>query len=175
MGIDVDLDFLLVQKMRLGDEQAFDHFISKYYPAILNYCRLHIPDNGYAEDMTQETFTHFFRTLKQYRHYGKAANYLYTIASNVCKDYYKKKKEILTENLPEVIDENTQNMENKIMISEAFSNLSDELKEVAILYFIQGHKQNDIAVILQISIPLVKYRIRKARELLSAYFREEHL
>ena len=73
----MDEDFLLVQKMRMGDENAFDRFVTKYYPAIMKYCQIHIGDYGYAEDMTQETFTRFFRTFRQYKHYGKAVNYLY--------------------------------------------------------------------------------------------------
>lgn len=77
--------------------------MEKYYPAILRYCRLHIDDYGYAEDMAQETFARFFRTLRQYRHYGKAANYLYAIAANACRDYYRqsKNRELPTEQLPD--------------------------------------------------------------------------
>ena len=60
MIIDLDEDFLLVQKMRMGDEEAFERFVRKYYAEILKYCRIHIKDYGYAEDMTQETFTRFF-------------------------------------------------------------------------------------------------------------------
>lgn len=175
MSIELDADFLLVQKMRTGDEKAFESFVKKYYPAILNYCQVHIKDHGYAEDLTQETFTRFFRTFKQYKHYGKAANYLYVIAANICKDYFRKKQEILLEDFPELLDENTNDMDEELIISEALEILPDELKEVAVLFFIQERKQKDIAIILEISIPLVKYRIRRSRELLSAYFREEDL
>lgn len=99
----MDRDDLLVLKMRGGDEKALETFVEKYYPAILRYCRLHIDDYGYAEDMAQETFARFFRTLRQYRHYGKAANYLYTIAANACRDYYRQSKdrELPTEQLPD--------------------------------------------------------------------------
>lgn len=166
----MDEDFLLVQKMRMGDEKAFESFVTKYYPAILKYCQIHIKDYGYAEDMTQETFTRFFRTFKEYKHHGKAANYLYVITSNACRDYYKKKKELLLEDLPEMPDETVNDMDRKIVISEGLDTLSDELKEVAVLFFIQECRQKDIAAILGISIPLVKYRIRKARSLLSEYF-----
>ena len=95
MSIELDVDFLFVQKMRMGDEKAFESFVKKYYPAILKYCQVHIKDYGYAEDMAQETFARFFRTFKQYKHYGKAVNYLYVIAANVCKDYHRKKQELL--------------------------------------------------------------------------------
>ena len=45
----------------------------------------------------------------------------------------------------------------------------------AVLFFVQERKQKDIAKILGIGLPLVKYRIRKARELLSAYFGKEDI
>ena len=84
----MDSDFLLICRMKNGDEQAIDTFVRKYYPSILRYCHLHIHDPVYAEDATQETFARFFQTLPQYRHYGKAMNYLYVIAANLCRDYY---------------------------------------------------------------------------------------
>lgn len=173
MGMDVDADFLLVQKMRMGDERAFESFVTKYYPAILKYCQIHIRDTGYAEDMTQETFARFFRTFKQYRHYGKAANYLYVIAANVCKDYHREKKELPMEDLPEPPDENAGSMDEKIVMTEALDSLPDDLKEVAVMFFVQGRRQKDIAKILGIGISLVKYRIRRAKELLSVYFGED--
>ncbi|MCH5338134.1 MAG: RNA polymerase sigma factor [Acetatifactor sp.] len=168
-----DSDFLLVQKMRMGDETALEEFVVKYYPRIHKYCQLHIDDYDYAEDMTQETFVRFFRTLNQYRHYGKAVNYLYVIAGNVCIDYHRKKKEIPLEELPDIPDRKTDNLDMQIEVRTALESLTDDLREVAVLYFIQEQKQKDIAKILGISLPLVKYRIRRAREMLSAYFKEE--
>lgn len=171
----MDIDFLLVQKMRMGDETAIETFVLKYYPKILKYCRLHIDDYGYAEDMTQETFVRFFRTFKQYQHYGKAVNYLYVIAANVCNDYYRKNKEFPIEKIPERLDPHTENLEQQIDAHIAMESLPDELKEVAILFFLQERKQKDIAQILGISLPLVKYRIRKIREFFSVYFGKENL
>ena len=173
MGMEFDSDFLLVQKMRMGDETALEEFVIKYYPRIRKYCQLHIDDYDYAEDMTQETFVRFFRTLNQYRHYGKAVNYLYVIAGNVCTDYHRKKKEILMEELPDISNRQTDNMEMQVEVRIALESLPDELREVSVLYFIQEQKQKDIAKILGISLPLVKYRIRRAREMLFAYFSEE--
>ena len=40
MSIEPDADFLLVKKMRAGDEKAFEIFVKKYYPAILKYCQV---------------------------------------------------------------------------------------------------------------------------------------
>ena len=73
-------DFLLIRKMKQGEETAFDFFVRKYYPEILTYCYHHCPDKAYAEDMTQETFLRFFAKLPDYSYWGKTKNYLYTIA-----------------------------------------------------------------------------------------------
>lgn len=53
-------------------------------------------------------------------------------------------------------------------LQAAFQSLSPEFKEVAILYFLQGKKQREIARILGIGLPLVKYRIRMVREKLKS-------
>ena len=165
----MDRDFLLVQKMRMGDEKASEIFVEKYYPRILSYCQVHIGDHGYAEDMTQETFERFFRSLKQYRHYGKAANYLYVIAANTCHDYHRKHKEIATETMPELADPRADPAEEGGEVRMAVDRLRAAGREVAVLYFLQEQKQKDIAVMLGIGLPLVKYRIRRARELLAGY------
>ena len=110
----MDGDFWLIQKMRMGDDQAVESFVRKYYPQILKYCRRHMDDDGYAEDMAQETFVRFFQTLKQYRHYGKAVNYLYVIAANLCRDYYRKMKEIPVKELPDKADLYKPDMDKQI-------------------------------------------------------------
>ncbi len=175
MGVNVDLDFFTVQKMRMGDERAFEEFVRKYYPGILKYCQIHVKDYGYAEDMTQETFMRFFQTLKGYRHYGKLANYLYVIAGNLCRDYHRKRKEIPYQELPETPAFIPEDTEERIVLGTAFDRLPEELRETAVLFFGQECKQKDIARILEISLPLVKYRIKRARELLTAYLEKEGL
>lgn len=67
----VDADFLLIRKMKQGDDGAFDTFVRKYYDDILRYCGYHCSDAEYAEDLTQETFVNFFAKLSDYRHIGK--------------------------------------------------------------------------------------------------------
>ena len=53
-------DFLLIQKMKQGDDEAFDLFVRKYYDDILKYCAYHCYNSGYAEELVQETFVSFF-------------------------------------------------------------------------------------------------------------------
>ena len=169
----MDADFFLLHRMKHGDDQAIEDFVRKYYPMILRYCHLHIQDTGYAEDLTQETFARFFRTLHQYQHYGKAANYLYVIAGNLCRDYHRKQEEIPVEELPEQPVYQMEALDLRMDVHQALEQLSPELREVTILYFFQELKQKEIARILGIGLPLVKYRIRRAKELLEQLIGKE--
>ena len=45
----MDIDFLLLQRMKRGDENAFDVFVRKYYKEILNYCNYHCPDTSWEK------------------------------------------------------------------------------------------------------------------------------
>ena len=58
-------DFLLVQKIRNGDNQAGNQLVEKYYSSIYQYCYLHTHNQEYAEDMVQETFERFFGALNK--------------------------------------------------------------------------------------------------------------
>lgn len=165
----MDADLLLIHRMRNGDDQAIETFVRRYYPVILRYCRLHIRDSGDAQDMTQETFARFFRTLDRFQQYGKAANYLYVIAKNVCRDYYRKPAPLPMEELPEQPDPRMETLETQLDVRRVLEQMPEELREVTLLYFFQDLKQREIARILGIGLPLVKYRIRCAKDYLSEH------
>lgn len=173
----MDTDFLLIWNMKKGNEEAFDVFVRKYYDEILKYCSYHCFDLECAEDLTQETFVHFFAKLSDYRHIGKAKNFLYTIAGNLCKNYHKKiKDEIMVDsemfNLVDTV-EFTSDLLTKMEVEDALKHMPDELREVVVLYYFQNLKLSEIADILKIGLPLVKYRMKQAKIQLKKYLEQE--
>lgn len=165
----MNADFLWIRRMKQGDEEAFDLFVRKYYEEILRYCNYHCSDQRYAEDLTQETFVRFFSKLSDYHDRGKTKNYLYTIAGNLCRDFYKKKREVPLEELepgrkPEPAETGSEEILNKLTVEWALGQLPDELREVVILYYFQDLKLREIADTLQIGLSLVKYRLKQAKE-----------
>ena len=171
----MDSDFLLIYRMKGGDDDAIETFVRKYFPVILRYCHLHLSDKSYAEDATQEVFARFFRTLNQYQHYGKAQNYLYVIAANICRDFYRNPQEESIEGLLEEPVSEMPPLDLRLDVHMALEKLPPELKEVTILFFFQEVKQKEIAKILGIGLPLVKYRIKRAKELLAGYLGKEEM
>lgn len=170
-------DFLLFLGMTQGNEGAFECFVRKYYVHILRYCRHHCLCRETAEDLTQETFLKFFAALPSYRHRGKAKNYLYTIAGNLCKNMAKKNAAELAE--PEIlerwpiVDETMDRVAVRIDVEQAINALTPEEREVLVLFYFQQCRIREIADILKIGIPLVKYRLKRAREKLKLLLGKE--
>lgn len=81
----------------------------------------------------------------------------------------------MTDQLPDIEDENPKNIEIRIDIERALEQLPEEIKEIVILYFFQGLKQKEIADLLNIKLSLVKYRVSKAKELLAKQLEVEKL
>lgn len=173
----MDIDFLLIQKMKHGDENAFDVFVHKHYEEILKYCTYHCANRSYAEDLTQETFVRFFAKLSDYRYMGKTKNYLYTIAGNLCRDYSKKSRESLLEAPSMEVQNSLQSEADKVLdritVETALNSLPDELREVIVLYYFQELKLTEISEVLHIGLPLVKYRMKQARMRLEQLLKEE--
>ena len=165
----MDSDFLLIRRMKQGEELAFDIFVHKYYREILSYCGYRCPDKGYAEDIVQETFLRFFARLSGYRYEGKTKNYLYTIAWNLCKNFYKKKKELPLEDdvlewQSSAIENPLKQTEDIVLLEKALQELSEEFRDVIVLFYFQNMKLSEIAKILNLGLPLVKYRLKSAKK-----------
>lgn len=174
----MDADLFTIRKMKQGDDAAFDAFVRKYYGDILKYCTFHCADRKEAEDLTQETFVRFFAKLSEYRHVGKAKNYLYTIAANLCKNAFAKRAPLTAEEETlEALSERAADAENAttthLLLEWALGELPPEQREVVVLHYYQGLKLREIAEILEIGLPLVKYRLRQAKLRLSELIGKE--
>lgn len=181
----MDRDLILIQRIKGGSEAAVEEFVRKYYPLILKYCRCHTMDWQNAQDLTQETFEKFFASLPRYQHRGKTANYLYVIAGNLCRDTYRHPRELPLEGrgepgedhggltgdirAPDAEENPMETAENRLLVEQALGRLPRELREVVILYYFQNLKLREISEILQIGLPLVKYRMSRAKGLLREY------
>lgn len=66
-----------------------------------------------------------------------------------------------------------ENVLNKLFIEQALKQLPEELGEILTLYYFQELKLTEISRVLQIGLPLAKYRIRRAKKQLKELLRKE--
>ena len=81
----------------------------------------------------------------------------------------------MTDQQPDIEDQNPKNIEIRIDIERALEQLPEEIKQIVILFFFQELKQKEIADLLNIKLSLVKYRVSKAKELLAKQLEVEKL
>ena len=123
--------------------------LEQQYDKIYRYCYFKVRRQEVAEDITQETFLRFY---ERYGHYGNewTLQYLYRIAHNLCVDEYRRP---VTEQIPEeIVEESHENRTvTKLLIQEAFKELSDEEKEMLLLRYVNEVPVGVICKIFQIS------------------------
>ena len=143
--------------------------IEQQYDKLLRYCYMKLRDRTLAEDLTQETFIKFFES-KDYHSIGKEMAYLYTIARNLCIDYFRKQKEELIEDLPAKIQEmpdssdKVESIVDQLSIEQALDHLTDDEREAVVLRFSGELSVEDIAKSMDISRFAVRRRISSALE-----------
>ena len=143
--------------------------IEQQYDKLLRYCYMKLRDRALAEDLTQETFIKFFES-KDYHSIGKEMAYLYTIARNLCIDYFRKQKEELIEDLPAKIQEmpdssdKVESIVDQLSIEQALDHLTDDEREAVVLRFSGELSVEDIAKSMDISRFAVRRRISSALE-----------
>lgn len=140
--------------------------IEEQYDKLFKYCYMKTRDVHIAEDITQETFLKFLST-KDYKDMGKQMNYLYTIARNLCIDYFRKKPECeLNENIP------VQPIERNY-IDEALNKLGEEERELLFLRYTNEESINDLAIHYGVSRFVINRRIKKALANLKEVYENE--
>ena len=77
----------------------FDRLVQKYQSLVYTICRQLVADEGYAQDLTQETFLSAWRSMDRCPA-GYEKQWLARIASNKAKDYLRSEPrlEIVTRN-----------------------------------------------------------------------------
>ncbi len=141
------------------------------YDKIYRYCYFKVNSKEKAEDLTQETFLKYF-SQTSYINRGKPLAYLYTIAKNLCIDYYRKNKE---EEIYQVVTEHEEItiFETNYVIKQAVSTLPEDLQELLLLRFANDLGINEIANIMGVSRFSVYRKLNTALGRLKIILREE--
>ncbi len=134
--------------------------ISEQYDKLLRYCYMRVRNKSLAEDIRQDAFMKFYES-KNYHNQGKELAYLYTIARNLCIDYYRKQKDIISDisETYAVCDE-TDIILEKIEIEQALDKLCVSERELITLKFILELSDADIGKMSGISRFSVHRRLK---------------
>ena len=89
-------DLQLIDLVRSGDEQAFGVLVDRYEEQIARTVIGMLGDTEGADDVGQETFIRFYRSIHKFRGDASLGTYLTRIAINLSLNELKRRTKILT-------------------------------------------------------------------------------
>lgn len=83
-------DLLLVQNIRQGKPDAWNHLIAQYEGRLLSFVESRLRRRAASEDVVQETFIGFLTSLPNYDTRRPLESWLFTIAAHKLTDYLRR-------------------------------------------------------------------------------------
>lgn len=178
-----------------GDEEAFVILFHRYKLKIFNYFHRYLGNRATAEDLFQTTFLKIHRARKSYRPSAALSTWIFTIATNILRDYKLSERrhpnvieleeirdkvasgESLSE--PVSLSQHTtpeltyREKETAERIRHAVQSLQPEQEEVILLAKYQGFKYEEIAAILNITVSAAKVRAHRAMQTLEKLLKDD--
>jgi RNA polymerase sigma-70 factor (ECF subfamily) len=187
-----DVDAPLVERVRRGDQKAFELLVVKYQRRIERLIGRMVRDADLVQDLAQETFLRAYRALPQFRGESAFYTWLYRIAVNTAKKALVelRREPVVTEAAlmpagdadetfrpeaepidPETPDAVLASREIAAAVNAAIERLSEDLRQAVVLREIEGLSYEEIAEIMNCPIGTVRSRIFRAREAIAQRLR----
>ena len=152
--------------------KIFKEYFDKYFDDIRSYLYFKSSDIELSEDISQEVFLKFWENIDKIKS-STAKSYLYTIASNLFKNHYNRKKvefkftSSLTESMAESPEFLMEFKEFDKILQSALAKIPEKSRIVFLMSRIDKLTYKEIAERLQLSVKAVEKRMKKALEILN--------
>jgi len=162
---------LPVSQARAGEPAAWDALFRRYQLPLYVYVFELIRDEQASLDLVQETFIAAARHIGGLREDHKFGSWLFGIAHQKCIQRWRKRKEILFDEIPETLDEFETGPDDLLIRQEQeaeFMNLLNQLplpqRSVLLLHFFEDFSLEEIGRITETQLGTVKSRLHYAKK-----------
>lgn len=144
--------------------------IAEASKTIFSYCMAKTPTREDAEDLSQDILYELTKSAGSIRDDKAFYGFMWAVAGNVYKQWYRKKLRSgtseLTDDIPAEDDFPEDETEDLFLLRRELSLLSEKYRKATILYYIKDRSCSEIAGELCISESMVKYLLFKSRKIL---------
>lgn len=167
-------DLELISETRKGNNEAFSVLISRYQEQVAKTVIGMLGDCMEADDVGQETFIRFYRSIDKFRGDAALGTYLTKIAMNLSLNELRKRKReysIFTSRREEEKELYVMNSVDQSEVDEikeavqvAIGKLSPKYRAVIVLRLIDGYSTKETAEILNLPVGTVLSRLARAQD-----------
>jgi RNA polymerase sigma-70 factor (ECF subfamily) len=170
-----------MQRLAGGHDAALNALMERHAGPVYQFLFRMLNDEEDANDLAQETFTRVYRYRERYDG-SKFTTWLYTIASNLARNEYRRRgrhpnvsldaefgeegktfRETLSSNAAEPGEE-AETSERHLAVREAVEKLPPELKEAVVLCEWEEMSAADAAKVLNTTTRAVESKLYRARQ-----------
>jgi RNA polymerase sigma-70 factor (ECF subfamily) len=173
---------LPVAQARAGEPAAWDALFRRYQLPLYVFVFQLVCDEQAALDLVQESFIAATRHIGNLRDDDKFGSWLFGIAHQKCIQRWRKRTEVLVDEIPEMPDEYDDGPDDLLIRREqeaAFMNLLEQLpppqRAVLLLHFMEDFPIEEIARITDTQPGTVKSRLHYAKRALRKLVMESEL
>ncbi|WP_135081901.1 sigma-70 family RNA polymerase sigma factor [Terasakiella sp. SH-1] len=167
-------DAVLLERLAIGDQKAFQSLIQKYLPYILKTAERMTGDASLAEDIAQDVMIKLWDKAPEWDERGPAVlkTWLYRVTVNLCIDKQRGKKHLPIEHielLPSLAKDAVSHVHEKQLediIQNLFYELTEQQRFVIVLSYYEGLGATEIAEIMELSTGAVSGLLHRARNTL---------
>jgi RNA polymerase sigma-70 factor (ECF subfamily) len=168
---------ILMLALSQGRDEALNRLMAEWSAPLIGYLTKLTGSAATGEDLAQETFVRVYRHKLDYRPHQKFSTWLFTIATNLAKNFHRwKQRHPEDSHEPETLSSlsSTQEDPSEVMsrgetmkaLDVAIQQLPESLREALLLSTTQGLSHGQIARIQNSSDKAVELRIYRARKML---------
>lgn len=181
----------LMRQLQSGVEEAFNILVDRYRDRLASYLYHFLHDDKQAEDLLQETFLRLFRNRHSYEPIAKFSTWLYTIAGNLARSEYRRRRRHRTTSLHVSGDGDEYELPipseslapdryaergiHSVSIQNALDRLGEDFREVVVLRDVQLLSYEEISEITGLPMGTVKSRINRGRAKLQEMLKDVYV
>jgi len=165
----------LVERARQGSIDCFGQLYDRYYAAMVGLAYSLLLDRHLAEDAAQETFAAACRSLRDLRDPDRFAGWLASICRNVSRDMIRSRRERITADPPEVVQDPPEYDDTADAVKRAIRSLPEAHREVIYLRYYNGLSYERMAQMLGSTVQAVNGRILRAKRILEKFLKRDGL
>lgn len=168
----------LIKQTAQGSKEAFSELYKNTKASVYGFALSICQNVQDAEDVLQEVYVHVYESAAGYTSCGKPMAWLLTITRNLCMSKIREKQRMVL--MPpedwqeQFAGQEAVTNEDRLLIQHLLTMLSDQERQIVVLHALTGLKHREIAALLDVPLPTILSKYKRAIGKLQKSIKEEN-
>ncbi|NLR80218.1 RNA polymerase sigma factor [Chitinophaga eiseniae] len=167
-------EHLLLQKLAAGEQSAFQFLFNQHYKALCYFANSIVANDQEAEDLVQESFSKLWNKRTDFKTAANIKAFLFIATKNACLNFLKSRERLTIKEKEfsylQTVDTGFDPLLTETEVIQQLYNeieaLPTQCRKIFKMSYLEGRKNEDIAVALRISYNTVRAQKLRALKLI---------